>query len=148
MGRKQTRPTYSATADFLMMNGARCAPLYVDLQGYGVFVMAKQNAPGTIRHPLSLVTCALSLVFGVLATQNPGPWPWWPYLAAALAVVSVLGGLWLTRGRTTPKGRDRPSQSAKAAPHQETHGDQSPVVNDTKGDVNISYGASPEGKKK
>jgi hypothetical protein len=61
--------------------------------------MTKQSSFSLIRHPISLVAYALSLVFGAFATYNPNDWPWWPYVAAFLAVASVIGGLWLAHNK-------------------------------------------------
>lgn len=117
----------------------------IDLKG--ALAMTKQSSFSLIRHPISLVAYALSLVFGALATYNPNDWPWWPYVAASLAVASVIGGLWLAHNKLKETKKNKSFLHPSSSKYQSTKGNQSPIINETEGNVNLNYESRPKGKK-
>jgi H+/Cl- antiporter ClcA len=106
-----------------------------------------------ITHPIALCSYVLSLVFGLLAKR-------WKArnqreedrnlfrLAASLAAVALIGGLFLAWRQEAPKSAPA---GAPAAQIQISNGGQSPNVSGAK-DVTINYGnsapAAADGKEK
>jgi hypothetical protein len=109
------------------------------------------NMPKIVTHPLGLAGYALALVFGLIAKFGPSDdWPWLPAAGVALALLCVVGGLILASRQASAKESSKSSPGETAAVRQESKGDQSPNVANSKGDVNISYGgpAKPSTKRK
>jgi hypothetical protein len=109
--------------------------------------MTKNHSPSLIKHPISLVAYVIGLVFTGLASQNIGNWPWWPAVAASLALVSVIGGLWLAHLQIKPSTNTKQPTPKNTSARQETHGPDSPIINDVGGDVSLNYGSPQKGKK-
>jgi hypothetical protein len=109
------------------------------------------NVPKIVTHPLGLAGYALALVFGLIAKFGPSEeWPWLPAAAVALALLCIVGGLILASRQAGAKESYKFSPGETTAVKQESKGDQSPNVANSKGAVNISYDGpqKPSTKKK
>lgn len=88
-----------------------------------------------VTHPLGLAGYALFLLFVLVARRTSSKQHRWiTPLFGVMAVVALVGGLGLAYlvGPQQPQVQEPPSVSI-----QKTHGDQSPVVKDVKGNVEI-----------
>jgi hypothetical protein len=103
------------------------------------------SVPRIVTHPLGLAGYALALVFGVIAKFGPSEqWPWLPPVAVGLALLCIIGGLILASRQASAKESSKFSSGDRVAVKQESKGDQSPNVANSKSAVNISYGEPPK----
>lgn len=103
------------------------------------------NVPKIVTHPLGLTGYALALVFGLIATVGPSEnWPWLPAAAVALALLCIVGGLILASRQASNKKPYKSSPGETPAVKQESVGDQSPNVANSKGPVNIIFDGPPK----
>jgi len=105
-----------------------------------------------VTHPLGLAGFALFLVFGYLAKEKrQDTRRWLPAVAVAMAVITLVGGLYLSYSRVfTPPGRA--TQTGMAPPpiqhqanqqiQQTTSGPGSPAIQGVQGDVTITVDQS------
>ena len=109
-----------------------------------------------IQHPLSLCGFVLILLFRFLkkplAERYPSAYP----IFMVMAVVTLVAGLGLAyreavrEPATAPKagGEAATPQPGPSSVKQTTTGAKSPAIANTKGDVDISYGASDDQEEK
>jgi hypothetical protein len=95
--------------------------------------------PEQIIHPLGLVGFALSLVFGVVAKKNVRSPKWLMPSAIVLAAVSIVGGLWLERGKSAAV---RDAAAAATAASAAAQPKQGPVTGPAVAASSINFSAS------
>jgi len=102
-----------------------------------------------VTHPLGLAAFALALVFGVagvkLAARNR---PWFLPAAIILAVLVIVGGLFLSYQEVQLKAKPATTAAPQEKPvvKQETHGPDSPAIQGVGGDVTINQNKGRTGK--